>query len=555
MTCLYHANAARLVTTMKRISNSRKRYWDLEAGASQQGGRSAELYLYGTIVDEKWNDTDYTPHDLIQSLSELGDLDELNVHIFSNGGCVFSGNAIYALLKQRKETVNIYIEGIAASIASVIAMAGDNVFIAKNAMLMVHNPMVFIFGLFNKIDMGKLISELDRVRDVITIAYTDKTGMAADEINALLDANNGDGTYFSADEAIQMGFADALTPDGKAPQEMAAMIRPNVYSCRGHEIDLSVYSNPPELPHGKMRAENKGITSMAKTRALKKIKAELATVECPHCSTVLDFDTASGIVTLKPEEDATVAVPMEAKGGRKIKAELFKITCPNCGGEFEYETEPDAASQVTPVEPAGGAIPSQAKRKSTKASRVTKAVRKGRVRAEEGDPPVEPAEPVEVPVTCTECGTEFAIDVDPTIEEVVVPCPECGTELTVNTQEPEPEPEPVAKEDDEDEPVAVMAMRKERRRLMDLDEMAKAFPQFSNAIDSFKKAGTSVAAAQRWVFKALAAKQAQGGNYRDAARRDAQVLNKIASPASGNSRSNVIAAKFDSLAARRGVKK
>lgn len=476
------------MTTMPaKLEKQTKRYWDLETAAADNGAVSGELYLYGSIVEaaDWWfgSDDDVTPKGMLEALQALGDISELNVHIFSNGGDVFAGNAIYALLKQRKETVNIYIEGIAASIASVIAMAGDKVYIAKTAMFMIHNPMLFLFGMFNKIDMHKYVAELDRVRDVITIAYTDKTGMEAERINAMLDANDGDGTYLNATEAVALGFADAVTPDAKAPLDMVAMVRPNVYMARGREIDLSVYNNAPQLAVSGYRAQ-KGKVKMPRGKAVNKhgkFKAELATLECPHCRTVLDFDSASGIVTLKPEEDATVAVPMEARRiGKNFQNELYKITCPECQGEFEFETDPDTASQVTPVEgPGAGAnipLPTQAKRRGN--IKAARKISRARMQDEGIQLPPEPkeAETVPVDITCTECGYAFCIDVDPAISEAVTNCPNCQAELTVDTSSG-------GNDGTEELPPAdnvVAAYRRgiiaERRRQKVLDERTRSFP-------------------------------------------------------------------------------
>lgn len=532
-----------------------KRYWDLEESTTAEGKPAGELYLYGTIYESGggiWGDPDdVTPKALATSLQALGEISELNVHIFSSGGDVFAGNAIYSLLKQRKEIVNVYVEGIAASIASVIAMAGDTVYIAKTAMFMIHNPMCFLFGLFNKIDMAKYISELERVWSSTMPAYTDKTGLAPEKIQAMLDANGGDGTYLTADEAVSLGFADAITPDGKVPLEMAAMIKPNVYSCRGHLIDMSNYKNPPQLPA--VRAKQKGKMQMAKTKATK-FKAELLSIECPHCHTVLDFDTTPpGLVTTKPEEGATVAVPMEAKRtGKNYRNELFKIICPECGGEFEYETEPDLETGVIPPDAPGAG----ANEPIPQAQRVTrvKAVKKTRMQAPDpnADPNAEPvAQTNEVPVTCTECATEFTIDVDPAITSATVVCPNCQAELTVDTTAQEPAQPPAP------DTAAVVAMRKgiaaERKRLEGLDDVAKAFPQFANAIDGFKHNGSSVECAHKWVFKALAANPPKTGGYAAASRRDAQVLGKIGTPAASNSKSASIEEKVISLAKRRGV--
>jgi ATP-dependent Clp protease protease subunit len=345
---------------MKLKAPPNNKYWSVETSTDDKGNAAGELYLYGYICSEKWWDEDITPKGLIEDLEKLGTVSELNVHLFSNGGDVFAGNAIYSILKQRKETVNVYVEGIAASIATVIAMAADKIYIEKNAMFMVHNVMVGVFfALLNRTDLQKMIAELDRVSAATIRAYTDRTGMSDRQIYDLLDANEGDGTWMNAEEAIAAGFCDAITPDSKSPAEMAAMIRPNVYKCRGHEIDMSIYKQPPRLTASVKQAAKTGVK---KTMAKKVIKpqAVVEALSCPSCGVRLELNTSSGDLTVVEEEVTTVAVPlddgaddtgtdddMQAKRGGKFRAELFKLECPMCGNEWEHDTATGEDTNLT----------------------------------------------------------------------------------------------------------------------------------------------------------------------------------------------------------------
>ena len=559
------------VTALSKPQRKIAKYWNIEASKTETGSPSAELWLYGLITDEKWSEDDVTPTELVQHLNSLGDISELNVHIFSEGGSVFAGNAIYQLLKQRKETVNIYIEGIAASIATVISMAGDNTYIASNAIFYVHNVMTCIFfAMLNKTDLQKMIVELDRISDVTIRAYQDKTGLTSDEIYALLDANDGDGTWLNAEEAVKYGFADSITPLAKAPAEMVAMIRPNVYSARGREIDLTMYKNAPQLV-----TKNKPTGGNKMANQKRRFKAELYDIECPNCHKMCEFDDVSGIVTLAPEEDATVAVPLETQARRinsNFKNECYKICCPSCECEFEIDTDPDAAvvvdpdagSEYNPDEPLV-----QAKRKGkAKNKRRTKvkataknAKKKAKKRSWFRN------ETVPVHITCTECDTELDIDVDEKIEEVDVECPNCGAVLTADTEDIEPGEEleviEVETSDSEysepSEEEAYEAYRRgvlaERQRIQHLNIRKDAYPQFANQIDRFIQSGSSVNCANEWIFKALAANPDSGRSYHAAARRDAKVLNKLGRAQAGNNRASAIAEKAASLAEKRGIVK
>ena len=120
---------------------------------------------------------------------------------------MFDGVAIYNLIKQHPATVTTYIDGIAASIASVIALAGDKVIMAENALYMMHNPSGMVMG--TAADMRSLADVLDKVRGTMTGVYSKKSGRTDDEISALLDAE----TWMTADEAKESGFVDEIADE------------------------------------------------------------------------------------------------------------------------------------------------------------------------------------------------------------------------------------------------------------------------------------------------------------------------------------------------------
>lgn len=126
------------------------------------------------------------------------------VYINSGGGDVFDGIAIHNALKRHNGKVTVYVDGLAASAASVIAMAGDEVVMPANTMLMVHNPWTMTYG--GAEDLRKTADILDQTRDAIVTAYRDKTGMDDDELRALLDEE----TWMSAEQAVLLGFADRI---------------------------------------------------------------------------------------------------------------------------------------------------------------------------------------------------------------------------------------------------------------------------------------------------------------------------------------------------------
>ena len=132
------------------------------------------------------------------------------VWINSLGGDCFAAHQIYNMLKEYKGKVTVKIDGIAASAASVIAMAGDDVFVSPVSMMMIHNPLTSAFG--NANDMQKVIEMLDSVKDCIINAYELKTGMSHSKISHLMDNE----TWMDAYKAVDLGFADnVLYTDGK----------------------------------------------------------------------------------------------------------------------------------------------------------------------------------------------------------------------------------------------------------------------------------------------------------------------------------------------------
>lgn len=203
-----------------------KKFWEVKAAANDVG----ELYIYGDIASHKWDDTDVTVKDFAEDLKALGDLKILNIYLNSLGGSVFQGQAIYSILKRHSAHKNVYIDGIAASIASVIAMAGDTISMPKNAMVMIHNPWTFVMG--NSADLRKEADALDKIRESMIVAYMDKIQdkTSEEQLVELLDAE----TWLSAQDCFDRGFCDEIL-DAK---EIAA-------SCLDSEM-LSNYKNTPD---------------------------------------------------------------------------------------------------------------------------------------------------------------------------------------------------------------------------------------------------------------------------------------------------------------------
>lgn len=177
-----------------------------------KGDDTAELLIYGDIGDSWWDES-VTAADVVKQLNEIT-ASTIDVRINSYGGSVTDGLAIYNALKRHKATINVSIDGIAASIASVIACAGDTVEMAANTILMVHAPWGGAWG--NVRDLEAYIDVLKVMEGAIATSYAAKTGKPVDEMLALL--RDYQDHYYTADEAKELGFCDVITEDAAAEE-------------------------------------------------------------------------------------------------------------------------------------------------------------------------------------------------------------------------------------------------------------------------------------------------------------------------------------------------
>ncbi len=169
------------------------------------------LELNGTIAEESWFDDDVTPQLFKDELNAgTGDI---TVWINSPGGDCVAAAQIYNMLSNYKGKVTVKIDGIAASAASVIAMAGDTVLVSPVSMLMIHNPATIAWG--DHAEMQKAIDMLSEVKESIINAYVLKTGLSRPKLSHLMDAE----TWMDANKAVELGFADEIMTRAKAEPE------------------------------------------------------------------------------------------------------------------------------------------------------------------------------------------------------------------------------------------------------------------------------------------------------------------------------------------------
>lgn len=165
------------------------------------------LYIDGVIAEESWFNDDVTPAMFRAEL--MSGNGNVTIWLNSPGGDCVAASQIYSMLMDYKGDITIKVDGIAASAASVIAMAGTKVLMAPTALMMLHNPSTIAWG--DSEEMLRAKALLDEVKESIINAYTIKTGQSRVKLSDLMDAE----TWLSAHKAIELGFADGVLEDEK----------------------------------------------------------------------------------------------------------------------------------------------------------------------------------------------------------------------------------------------------------------------------------------------------------------------------------------------------
>ena len=176
-----------------------KKFWNF---VKNEETAETELLFNGPISEESWYGDEVTPKLFRDELAKVSG--NLTVWLNSCGGDVFAASQIYTMLRNHKGKVTVKIDGIAASAASVVAMAGDETLIAPTGMLMIHNPATFAMG--NKADLEQAIVLLEEVKESIINAYEEKTHLSRAKLAHMMDEE----TWLNAKKAESMGFVDGI---------------------------------------------------------------------------------------------------------------------------------------------------------------------------------------------------------------------------------------------------------------------------------------------------------------------------------------------------------
>lgn len=255
-------------TVQQANQQQENKFWNFIPAA---GNKPPELLLYGAISSQQsWWEDRVTPGKFNEELAALGDVSEIIVRINSGGGDVFAANAIFTRLKDCSAKITVKIDGWAASAATIIAMAGDTIKIAKNGVFMIHDPAMTVWNTFTAEDFEKMAEELKVIKQSIVNTYAMKSGRDTQDIEQLISVE----TWWTGEDAVSNGFCDEIMfDDVSTAVENSSHVVVNSVS-----LDVSNYKTLPRSLFNSPK--NPGCftnTSAAKTQ--KKEEQNMATNE------------------------------------------------------------------------------------------------------------------------------------------------------------------------------------------------------------------------------------------------------------------------------------
>ncbi|HEY4378960.1 MAG TPA: head maturation protease, ClpP-related [Acidobacteriaceae bacterium] len=206
------------------------------------------LDIYGNIGASFWDDG-VSVADIAAQLSAARGVSGVTVRINSPGGNCFDGVAIYNLLKSFPAPVTTIVDGLAASAASLIAMAGDTVRMGRGTMLMIHPAMIMAYG--DSAEMRSAADILDKVTGQMAEIYAAKTKKSTDDLTAMMYAE----TWMSADDAVEGGFADEVAQEDGDPLGIAANYDLSVFAKVPESLKIFQAEANTKVPSGKFAAQ------------------------------------------------------------------------------------------------------------------------------------------------------------------------------------------------------------------------------------------------------------------------------------------------------------
>lgn len=209
------------------------RFWQIK----NQVNGSGEILLYGPIASSRsWFNDTVTPQEFARDLESLNGKD-VTVRINSGGGDVFAAHAIHNQLVAYKGRVTVIVDGLAASAATIVAMAGQKIIMPSNSMMMIHNPAIGMDDYYTAEDLQKYVDALTAIKGSIVAAYKKRCKLSSEELEILMDAE----TWMGAQECLDKGFADEINGS------IETVLNGNTLIINSAKYDLTAYKNAASI--------------------------------------------------------------------------------------------------------------------------------------------------------------------------------------------------------------------------------------------------------------------------------------------------------------------
>jgi len=283
-------------------------WYAMEQETVSEGVKSskAEIFIYDEI-----GGFGVEANQFIEDIEALGEVEQIDLRISSPGGSIIEGNVIFNAIKRHPANVTVYIDGMAASMASVIAMAGDDVLMADNALLMIHNPWTVAIG--DSEGLRKEADLMDKMKSSIINAYS-RSNYSTEELEELMNAT----TWFTADEAMEAGFIDGTIEGLKAAasvKEMSAIAAQAGATLPVEKIVASIVAKHDskvaklenELFEVSEQVEHGEAQIVELQNSLKEYKSEIEDMELAHAEEMDEAAVALNDATKVKAIDVSVA--------------------------------------------------------------------------------------------------------------------------------------------------------------------------------------------------------------------------------------------------------
>lgn len=246
-----------------------KEMWEIKQSAEKD---TLDIYIYDDVQSDGWcEESETSANHFRKVLEENKGAKQMNIYINSRGGSVFEGTAIYNQLKRHPANKTVYIDGLAGSIASVVAMAGDKVIMPKNAVMAIHNMWTYAVG--NATELRKVADDLDVMNNAGRTAYLEKCGdkLSEEKLIEMMDAE----TWLTAEECIKYGFADEYAEKEADMTKAAELLeKANLDIKQRIRLQQSMAAQLNQIVSAQMQAQIPAPADPPKTEPPKKHKFE-----------------------------------------------------------------------------------------------------------------------------------------------------------------------------------------------------------------------------------------------------------------------------------------